>query len=402
MPASQRDHTLAGMYRAVRTWVRGHPRIVDATPTVPLLVLSAIGVSSAPDDTVWWLALLVALGQCGPVVIRRVYPRTAFVIAALAAFVQWLLMTGLIPVNLVLFAALYNVASRRRWHDAALGAAVLELGAALAIARWFGSGSWMQLIPVTILIGSVWILGNSVRTRRAYLASVEERAARMERERDNQAHIAAAAERARIAREMHDVVSHSLSAMMAQADGAAYALDSDPERARQALSTISTTGRTAVTEMRRMLGVLRDSEPGEEYAPQPGIDQLDRLVAQMRRAGLPVEFTWQGAPRQLPTGVELAAYRVVQEALTNTLKHAGPSLSSVRLRLRYGEDTLEIHICDDGRGAAAPVGGTHDGLPNHQGHGLIGMRERVAAYGGTLHSGPKTGGGFEVAASLPL
>lgn len=409
MPGARRGRTLKGVYRAVRTWMQEHPRLVDAVPAVPLFLLSTVGVSSMPHDAVWWVALLVAGGQCGPVVIRRERPMTAFVIASLAAFAQWLLNMGLLPANLLLFAALYNVASRRRWQDAAFAAAALELGAVLAHVRWIAPAWWgetaIQLIQVTILIGSMWVWGNSVRTRRAYLASLEERAVRLERERDNQAQIAAAAERARIAREMHDVVSHNLGVMVVQADGAAYAMDSDPGRARQALSTISATGRTALTEMRRMLGVLRDEDAGEaerEYGPQPGIAQLDQMVEQTRGSGLDVEFTVEGVPRELPAGLDLAAYRVVQEALTNTLKHAGPGVSGARVRLRYGSDALEMRISDDGRGAGAVLSdGTPDGV-GQPGHGLIGMRERVAAYGGSVRTGPKTGGGFEVVALLPL
>lgn len=416
------------MLGAARDRVRRHPRAVDGAAATPLFVLSFVGgFATEPYGGSWWQALLVAGGICGPVVIRRPRPALAFAIAAAAAFVQWLLNLGLLPADIALFAALYNVASRCRWELAALGTAVLEFGAVLAIARWFvplvGPQAWTQLIPSTILIGSMWIWGNSVRTRRAYLASLEERAVRLERERDNQAQIAAAAERARIARELHDVVSHSLSVMIVQADGAAYALDTDPGRAGQALERISSTGRGALSEMRRMLGVLRDGEdrPGQpdqdvqedqrEYAPQPGVAQLDQLVADVRRTGLPVELAVEGVPQELPAGMEVAAYRVVQEALTNTLKHGGPVVSCARVLLRYGGDVLEMRIFDDGRGAAAPqappdgsadgsVDGSADGSAD--GHGLIGMRERVAVFGGSVRAGPHTGGGYEVVASLPL
>lgn len=260
----------------------------------------------------------------------------------------------------------------------------------------------MELIPSTILIGSTWIWGNSVRIRRAYLASLRERAAQAERERDNRAHIAAATERARIAREMHDIVSHSLSVITVQADGATYAMTTNPDQARQAVDTIAATGRYAQTEMRRMLGIFRSDEPNAQHAPQPGLDQLDQLVEQVRQAGLPVEFTVDGTPHTPPTGVGLAAYRIVQEALTNTLEHAGPGVSEVHLRIHHDENTLRIHLCDDGRGAAASPDEPHHATTRHQGHGLIGMQERVAAYGGSLRTGPRSGGGFEVVASLRL
>jgi signal transduction histidine kinase len=179
-----------------------------------------------------------------------------------------------------------------------------------------------------------------------------------------------------------------------QADGASYALATDPGRAKEALAAISATGRQALAEMRRMLGVLRREEdgPSEARAPQPGIGELGELLDQARMAGLPVSFTVEGASQPLPGGVALAAYRIVQESLTNTRKHAGP-VASASVVLRYSDDTLELAISDDGRGAAAPDGA---------GHGLTGMRERVAMYGGSVAAGPRPGGGFEVVATLPL
>lgn len=383
----------------MRAWVRGHPRLIDGASVAPLFAFSLLGGHyTEPYDGTWWMVLIVAAGICAPFAIRRRWPLAAFAIASVFGFVQWLLNIGLLPADLVLFAALYNVASRCRWEMAASAAAVLELGAVLVVARWFvpagGLGMWTQMVPATVFVGSMWIWGNSVRTRRAYLVSLEERATQAERERDNQAQIAAAAERARIARELHDVVAHGLSVMVIQADGASYALEADPGQARQALGTISSTGRHALTEMRRMLGVLRDGDGGQDYSPLPGVAQLDQLLEQVRRAGLPVEFTVEGVPQELPAGMELAAYRVVQEALTNTLKHGGPSVSCARVLLRYGDGVLEMWIADDGRGTVVPADG--------QGHGLVGMRERVAVYGGSVRAGPRTGGGYEVIASLPL
>lgn len=353
----------------------------------------------------------LAFGICFPAVFRRDRPLLAFGIAAGVAFVQWLVGVELMPADIVAFAALYNVASRCGRTASVLAAAVVEIGALLAVLRWvYGL---FELVNATVVVIAVAVWGSSVKARRNYLAGLEERAVRAERERDTQAQIAAAAERTRIARELHDVVAHGLSVMVVQADGAAYALDTTPERAREALRTVSLTGRQALTEMRRMLGVLRDGKDDQSYTPQPGIAQLNQLVEQVRQAGLPVELAVEGVPQELPAGAELATYRVVQEALTNTLKHAGPAVTGARVELRY-DDALEMRISDDGRGAAAAQQqGVHDGQtgreayreadePFGQGHGLSGMRERVAMYGGSVRAGPRTGGGYEVVASLPL
>jgi signal transduction histidine kinase len=239
-----------------------------------------------------------------------------------------------------------------------------------------------------------WVLGDSMRYRRAYYASLEERAAQLERDRDAQTQIAAAAERARIARELHDVIAHNVSVMVVQADGAAYALGHDPGRAREALAAISATGRQALTEMRVLLGVLRRADRADQavLAPQPGIAQLDELLDQARAAGLPVSCAMEGEPRQLPTGTALAAYRIVQESLTNTRKHAGPR-ASASVVLRYTDDAVELVITDDGLGTMAPGDGA--------GIGLTGMRERAAMYGGSVLARPRHGGGFVVTARLP-
>jgi signal transduction histidine kinase len=256
---------------------------------------------------------------------------------------------------------------------------------------WKERRSLLELFGV--FIGGIWILGIYINTRRAYLRSLEERAARLERERDIEVQIATAAERARIARELHDVVAHSVSVIVVQADGAGYTIDTEPERAKRALETISLTGRQALTEMRRLLGVLREGGDPDGYAPQPGVEQLTDLVDQVRSSGLPLEFSVEGVPQPLPAGLQLTVFRIAQEALTNTLKHAGQA-ATARLRLHYGDHAVEVTIDDDGRGSAV-VG---DG----RGLGLAGMRERVAMYGGNVQAGPKSGGGFEVVARLPI
>jgi signal transduction histidine kinase len=231
-----------------------------------------------------------------------------------------------------------------------------------------------------------------MRYRRGYYAALEDRAARLEAERDAQAEIAAAAERARIARELHDVIAHHVSVMVVQADGAGYALRSDLATAETALKAISCTGRQALTEMRRLLGVLRTTGDQAQLAPMPGLSELRELLDQARSAGLAVTYTLSGSPRELPEGAELAAYRVVQESLTNTRKHAGLAASAA-VTLRYEPDGLTVEVTDDGMADPA------DGEP--AGHGLAGMRERIEMYGGTVLAGPLPGGGFRVLARLP-
>jgi len=250
--------------------------------------------------------------------------------------------------------------------------------------------------PDFLIIGGVaafsWIVGLSMYERSRRTAELEERAARLERERDAEARTAVAEERARIAREMHDVVAHSLSVMVVQAEAAEAMLDVDAERARRPLASVQETGRSALAELRRMLGALREADGDAPLAPQPGLAGLDELVDHVRAAGLPVELRVEGEVRPLPSGVDLSAYRILQEGLTNALKHAGPARAEVLVR--YGDRDLELSVSDDGRGRGA--GG------NGGGHGLVGMRERVALYGGDLDAGPRPGGGFGLRARLPI
>ena len=240
-----------------------------------------------------------------------------------------------------------------------------------------------------LIVATPWLVGRSTRARAQRLVLLEEKARQRER-------VAVGEERARIARELHDVVAHSVGAMVAQAQGAGRVLDRDPERAREALAAIERTGRNALDEMRRSLGVLRRTEADAPLAPQPGMDALAALVAQARDNGLQVELVTEGEPAPLPAGVDLSAYRIVQEALTNTLKHAGPVRT--RVAVRYGGEELELEISDDGglpgRAPAPPSAGG--------GQGLVGMRERVALFGGDLEAARRPEGGFLVRASLPI
>jgi signal transduction histidine kinase len=246
-------------------------------------------------------------------------------------------------------------------------------------------GGLLWLSPILL----AWLLGSYLRTRRA--AEVARRATLSDREREERARVAVGDERARIARELHDAVGHSVSVMTVQASAVRRLLRPDQRRELDALNAVERTGREALAEMRQMVGVLRDAEEAPALAPQPGIDQVDRLVEQTGAAGLPVKLRVEGTVVPLSTGVSLTAYRLVQEGLTNALKHAQARQAEVLVR--YGIDALEIIVSDDGHG---------EGPASEGGHGLIGMRERVSVYGGELAAGPRRGGGFELRARLPL
>lgn len=376
-------------------WLRGKKPLVDAFFAAPALLFSLPGVwgDSYGMDRGTYTLLTVAL--IGPLVLRRTYPRAVFAAVALVSGVQCVLNGIPVPANVAVLMGLYTVAAGCSFRWGLASVLVGAVGVAMATWRYPDGADDRKytFVMLTVLVAGVWLLGLHMRTRRAYLRSVEERAERLERDRDNEVKMAMAAERARIARELHDVVAHNVSVIVVQADGASYAIDTDVGRARQALETISSTGRLALAEMRRLLGVLRENDDAGAFAPQPGVAQLDDLVEQVRSSGLPVTFEVDGTPAAMSEGRQLTVFRIVQEALTNALKHGGPRVA-VSVRLRYAGDALEIRVDDDGRGAAAPDDG--------RGHGLAGMRERVAVYGGDVRAAPRPGGGFEVLARIPV
>ncbi|MEU3704233.1 sensor histidine kinase [Streptomyces anulatus] len=390
-------------------FIRRHPTGVDVFWAVFLLGLSGVSMVSGMYDAgrEEIVAVPVMLGLSTVVALRRRAPEKMLLLAILVGVVQLVFDVRPGIGDFALLVITYTVATvGERW--ASRLALVCSLSAAaLSQLRWEAEpgGSWPQVVFVTIIMTVpfvlAWVLGDSLRTRRAYFDQLEERAARLEREREAQSKVAVAAERARIARELHDVVAHNVSVMVVQADGAAYVMDAAPDQAKQALETISSTGRQALAEMRRLLGVLRTGDAPEsgEYVPQPDVEQIEDLVAQVRQTGLTVDFKVEGTPRPLPSGVELTAYRVVQEALTNTRKHGGPD-AGASVRLVYFDDGLGLLIEDDGRGAAHEL--YEDGGADGAGHGMIGMRERVGMVGGTLDAGPRPGGGFRISALLPL
>jgi signal transduction histidine kinase len=270
------------------------------------------------------------------------------------------------------------------------------VGVALAAARWSGhERAAASFVSLSAMVVAAAVLGSNMRARRERLAFLEDRAVRLERERDQREQLAVAGERARIAREMHDVVTHNLSVMVALADGAVFAQPRSPERATAAMRQVSATGRQAITDMRRFLGVLRSDEPDALRHPMPGLGQLDALAEQVRAAGLPTRLEVAGEPSVVPAAAQLTVYRLVQEALTNTMKHS-PSGTRAEVRVACGSGTVVLTVTDDGAGTVPPDPG------QALGHGLPGMRERAAAYGGQLTAGPRDAGGWHVTARLDL
>jgi signal transduction histidine kinase len=246
-----------------------------------------------------------------------------------------------------------------------------------------------------LLFGAPWIAGRAMKLSRQRQSLLEDQAVILEEQRDERARGAVIEERQRIARELHDVVAHAISVVVLQARGGRRVLDSDPAAARQAFDTIERTSTQALAEMRRLLGLLR-ADDDSSLLPQPTLERLDTLADELRASGLPVEISVEGAHGSLPPGVDVSAYRIVQEALTNALKHAGPARA--RVRVVYDPDSVLVEVIDDGAGAdGAPAGPLVDG----SGHGLIGIRERVAIVGGELAAGPRPTGGYAVSARLP-
>jgi signal transduction histidine kinase len=387
------------------------PLIADSAITLVTLV---VGLGHDLWETTPGIGRPVAfdLALTLPLLWRRKRPTAAFLVISAVALVQWLSGTPA-GADFAVLVALYAVGLyERRPLAIATAAAIAQIGVVLAALRWAPSGA--KLTSIVLLTGTVtaaWVLGVYVRTRRAYVRSVLERAATAERERDQQAMIAAAGERARISREMHDIVAHSLSVMIALSDGAAIAVAREPQTARKAMEQASTLGRQALAEVRRLLGALHEGDDvqPDELAPQPGIAQLDDLVAQVRSAGLAVDLVVVGQPLALLPAAQLAVYRMVQEALTNVLKHAySPTRATVTLR--YGPDRIDVEVENDDeprpvgrRSGAGPNPITADGgLRQHLGLGLAGMRARAAVFDGTVEAARGVEGGWRVVSHLRL
>ncbi|MCW2570042.1 MAG: putative two-component sensor [Frankiales bacterium] len=393
-PAPRKRHAEDLLRRGVRAWT-ARILIADAAVAVGLDVLTALPLIHRHESSPWvWL---LDQGLVLPLVLRRRHPVPVFAFVAVLASIQWLGGQRL-PADAALLVALYTVAAHERRSRAVVTAGVLEVGVVLASIRFAPTGDGVigSLIFLTGLVAAAYLFGTSFQTRREYLASVEDRAVRLEAERDQQARLGAIAERTRIAREMHDIVAHNLSVIIALADGAHAAQETSPSTAADAMAQVAATGRQALGEMRTLLGVLRDDDDGMSgLGPQPDLQQLDDLLEQVRSTGLSVRKNVHGEPRPLSKTAELTVYRTVQEALTNTLKHAHAA-TAVTVLLDWRPETLHVVVTDDGTGNAEVTRSSAAGL------GLTGMRERLGVHRGVLMAQPGTGGGWVVHAELPL
>lgn len=394
-------------------WVREHPFVIDALLVVPLILMSLLFLTAQASSTRNSVAVaeITGIGMLVPLAWRRTRPVLSG--AGVALFAVAYLAAGVFP-NLPIVAVPMSVyaltAYGPRWAVRAGLTAALIGGVLLPMRQFVPSllrdmptapHPALDAVVVIGLIASIcaaivliaWLLGDLTRVRRQQLLDLADRNRRLEIERDQESRLAASAERARIAREMHDVVAHSLSVMIAQADGGRYAAAADANAAARALETISDTGRSALADMRRLLGVLRSGDESAGVRPQPTLADVPALVTTIDQTGLPTSLEQAGSPRPLPPGAELAIYRIVQESLTNTMKHGGPH-ARAEVRIAFGAAGVDVHVRDDGRGAGADQ---TDGL----GSGIRGMNERAALYGGSVTAGPATGGGFAVHAHFP-
>ena len=378
---------------------RADPRVVDAVVALVLFVVLVAGYGQVPlagqrpvDATAWLLGVLLA----APYAVHRRMPWVALAVALGALVVFSVLRYAPYP-GVPVFVLLFGITlhGTRRHSLVALVATTLAFLVSLAAqpAGVVLVGDWSATLRATAV---AWLAGDNLRQRRLRWAALEERARMLEREREDRANAAVAAERLRIARELHDVVAHAMSVIAVQAGMGRHVIDTDVDAAREALGAIETTSRGSLNEMRRMLGVLRQGDEAAAMRPVPGLADVPALVAETRRAGLGVTLDSSGAVDDLPAGVDLAVYRVVQESLTNVLKHGGPV---AHVRVARHEDRVEVEVTDDGRAGTV---GTRGAAGSDGGHGLLGMRERVALYGGTFEAVDRPGGGFRVRASLPV
>ena len=363
----------------------------------PMAFFASMPVPSGVPVGVLALGYALVLLHTLPLVARRRFPGTVLGICVASGLAIGAFFLSPFFLGPAILVAVYSVAAYGERWVALAGLAAAELGLAavqLTPNRFEDPSAW---VGFALIIGAAWLLGYFVGDRHVYAARLEERTAELEQAREELARRAVAEERLRLARELHDVVAHSMSVIAVQSGVGAHVAESRPEEVGKALAAIEATSRATLEELRRLLGVLRqDSESQASLAPVPGLADLDSLLGEVAKAGLAVRLRVEGTPSPLPAGVDLSAYRIVQEALTNVVKHAGPAQAQVTIG--YRDQDVTVEVTDDGRGAAAPAGDGRGGT----GHGLVGMRERVAAFGGDLQVGPRPGGGFRVAARLPL
>ena len=378
--------------------------VLDALIAVGVLTVSlvtlgrldaevAAAFSRESDAIQVLLVLLMTL----PLALRRVYPTPVFFIILSAWVADRVLDYPETPAAIAVAIAFYTIGaelSRRKSLRIGGGAALFILGFTFVGVLTLESVGGASLITTVISTVTPLLLGREVHERRRRVEELRERAERAERDREEDARRAVTDERTRIAREIHDVVAHQMTVITLQAEGARRVADGSDPRVIDALETISDAGRSALSEMRGMVGLLRGPEYESETAPIPNLGDVEELVETVRAAGLPVDLEIEGEVRPLAEGTEMSAYRIVQESLTNSVRHGGPGVSA-KVTIDYGEDHLDVRILDDGRGASADSG-------RGVGHGIIGMRERIAVLGGEFGAGPHSGGGYEVRARIPV
>jgi signal transduction histidine kinase len=393
------------VWEQLRAWDQRFAIVVDATLAAALFVVcsGSFAFSTVSHPDLWFVA-----GLTLPLVLRRRAPIAVFMVIAGVALVQWTTTTPLVA-DSALLVALYTVTAESDWIAIVIAALILEIGVILATEHWTPVGNYSKsLIFLTGMAAASLLAGILVRALRSQMDWLAERAERLEFERDQQSFLAAAAERARIAREMHDVVSHNIQVMVTLADAAAVAQRTDPQRAAETMGQVSGTGRQALKDMRRLLGLLRGNEGttgaigpnihargSEALAPQPGLSELEGLVERVRSTGLAVGLEMLGEPFALSDAAELTVFRIVQEALTNALKHAAEA-HEVAISLTFADPEISVLVVDDGQ---SPSARTPKGVPG-SGHGVPGMAERAAAFDGSLVAGPRAGGGWQVAVTL--
>jgi signal transduction histidine kinase len=350
--------------------------------------------TGAPETTLWFSVPAVGIIVL-PLLARRRFPFAGpaayWVLATALTFVDGALVPFVASLGVVGLAAAFMLGNLRDRKEAGVGLGLVVGGMVIVIHNIPGAYPPSEFFFIALRFVVAWVAGYALRERAEQAEAAEQRATRAEREREAAARVAVAEERARIARELHDIVAHAVSVMVLQVGAVRHKLPDGLEEDREALKGVERAGRTALAEMRRLLAAIRPEGDGAEFVPQPGLDNLDSLVEEIGRAGLPVELHVDGRPVPLPRGLDLSAYRIVQEALTNALKHARATNADVTVR--YLRDELEIEVQDDGRGSAPT-----DGL----GHGLVGIRERVKIYGGEMNAGTAADGGFVLSTRLPL
>ena len=384
------DWRTVGRMRALRL-LRDHANLAFAafcTVAIQLEVWFAGYATHRP------LLSILCLLTTVPIAFRCTYPLAAYAVTWLGVFGIVTLSQGFddqsVIFVIVFVFALYSYGANARGRQAWAAVVLIPFAITAFVADDGDPFQWGDIVFGSLIIGGPWAAGLAIRLRRQSERSLTLRTVELERDQDERARRAVAEERARIARELHDVVAHAISVVVVQARGGRKVLASDPAASRTAFDSIERTGEQALGEMRRLLGMLRDDDEEQTRAPQPSLGRVEALAEEMRASGLPVELDVAGVPNGIPPGIDVSGYRIVQEALTNVLKHAGPAVA--RVSVHYTPDAVEITVADDGRGGLTGSG---------TGNGLLGIKERVAVVGGEIEAGPQPDGGFAVHARLP-